>query len=275
MKKLQKYSSKYRENVSLCKCNSEKKDFPTCNILGVEIAAVSMQWLLTYFEKNIKSTKENKLAGDYICVSNVHTTVISYEDETFRRIQNGACMALPDGGPLSSVGRRRGYSDMSRITGPGLMEELFNQSGEIAYRHYFYGSTRETLQKLEKRLHKRYPNINIAGVYSPPFRILTSEENEMIVQQINEAKPDFVWVGLGAPKQERWMANHQGKIQGLMIGVGAGFDYFSGNLKRAPRWMQVCNLEWLYRLIQEPRRLFKRYLVTNTKFIWHAVICGR
>ena len=111
-------------------------------------------------------------------------------------------------------------------------------------------------------------------MYSPPFRKLTKEEDEKVIVRINNCNPDFVWIGLGAPKQEIWMAEHQGKINGLMIGVGAGFDYFAGNIKRAPLWMQKSNLEWLYRLIQDPKRLFKRYFVTNTKFIWHAVIKG-
>ena len=111
-------------------------------------------------------------------------------------------------------------------------------------------------------------------MYSPPFRPLTKEEDDEVIQMINEADCDFVWIGLGAPKQEIWMAEHKNRIKGLMIGVGAGFDYFAGNIKRAPMWMQKSNLEWLYRLIQEPKRLFKKYLVTNPKFIWHAMIRG-
>ena len=107
------------------------------------------------------------------------------------------------------------------------------------------------------------------------IRQLTEEEDRLIVEKINEAQPDFIWVGLGAPKQEKWMAAHQGKVRGLMVGVGAAFDYIAGNIERAPEWMQKCNLEWVYRLIQDPKRLFKRYLVTNTIFIWNAVIRGK
>ena len=118
------------------------------------------------------------------------------------------------------------------------------------------------------KLEKTYPELKIAGMYAPPFRPMTKEEDNKIIEVINEAAPDFVWIGLGAPKQEMWMGEHQGKVSGLMIGVGAGFDYFAGNIKRAPSWMQKHNLEWLYRLCQEPRRLFKRYLITNTKFLW-------
>ena len=128
---------------------------------------------------------------------------------------------------------------------------------------------------LREKLKQTYPKLEIAGMYAPPFRPMTREEDEKAIEAVNRSKPDFLWVGLGAPKQELWMAEHQGKVSGLMIGVGAGFDYFAGNIKRAPMWMQKCNLEWLYRLLQEPGRLFKRYLITNTKFILEAVIKGK
>ena len=184
-------------------------------------------------------------------------------------------MAIPDGGPLSSVGRKRGFSKMERTTGPDYLKEVLKISAEEGYRHYFYGSTEETLGKLRKVLEEEYPGVQIAGMYSPPFRVLSDEENCNIVQMINEADADFVWIGLGAPKQEKWMAEHQGEIKGFMAGVGAAFDYLAGNIERAPMWMQKANLEWLYRLLQEPKRLFKRYFYTNTKFIWNAVIRGK
>ena len=184
-------------------------------------------------------------------------------------------MAIPDGGPLSTVGQKRGHKNMERTTGPSLMGEIFEISAKKGYRHYFYGSKEETLELLYQKLTSNYPGIQIAGMYSPPFRPLTEEEDKAIIERINETKPDFVWVGLGAPKQEKWMAAHQGKIDGLMLGVGAGFDYYAENIKRAPMWMQKHNLEWVYRLVQDPKRLFKRYLVTNTKFIWNAVVRGK
>lgn len=248
----------------------DKTKIPTCNIMGVNIAAINMEWLLDYLIKNIQDLK-----GDYICVSNVHTTVTSYEDSSYCAVQNGGLMAIPDGGPLSSVGRKRGHEKMARTTGPSLMGEVFQISAEKGYRHYFYGSTEKTLKLLEEKLKENYPGMQIAGMYSPPFRPLTEEEDKKIIEKINETNPDFVWIGLGAPKQEKWMAAHQGQIDGLMLGVGAGFDYYAGNIDRAPEWMQKHNLEWLYRLIQDPKRLFKRYLVTNTKFIWNAMIRGK
>lgn len=256
-------ASEYRRKVN-------KSLIPTCNIMGVHIAAINMDWLVKYLAKNLADIK-----GDYICVSNVHTTVTSYENASYCTIQNGALMAIPDGGPLSTVGQRRGHKDMARTTGPSLMGEIFKISVEKGYRHYFYGSKEETLELLYQRLAQNYPGIQIVGMCSPPFRPMTADEDKAIVDRINETKPDFVWVGLGAPKQEKWMADHQGKINGLMIGVGAGFDYYAENIKRAPEWMQKCNLEWVYRLLQDPKRLFKRYWSTNTKFIWNAMIRGK
>ncbi len=242
---------------------SEKRPFLICNILGVNISVIDMNKTVAYLHKCIK-----ELSGSYICISNVHTTVMSYENEEYCKIQNDAVLALPDGKPLSVVCRRRGFPETQRVTGPDLMGEIFAISRENGYRHYFYGSTEETVNVLRGKLEERYPGIQIAGSYSPPFRPLTKEEDAQVIRQINEAGADFIWVGLGAPKQEKWMYAHKGRVQGLMIGVGAGFDYFAGNIKRAPLWMQKCSLEWLYRLLQDPRRLFTRYLVTNTKFLW-------
>ena len=135
--------------------------------------------------------------------------------------------------------------------------------------------TQSLEQKLEAILEAEHAGIQIAGMYSPPFGPVSAAEDEEIVRLINEARADFVWVGLGAPKQERWMAEHQGKVKGLMVGVGAGFDYFAGNIKRAPEWMQRGNLEWFFRLLQEPRRLFSRYMKTNWSFVWNAYLRGR
>lgn len=243
---------------------------PTCNILGVDIAAIDMGWLLDFTEKNIEN-----LSGDYMCVANVHTTVTAHEDDGYCAIQNGGVMAIPDGGPLASVGRKRGHPGMERISGPDYMERMLGMSVKKGYRHYFYGSTEETLEKMQRNLKKRYPGLQIAGMYSPPFCPMDEKEDAILEREINGASPDFIWVGLGAPKQERWMADHQGRIQGFMVGVGAAFDYLAGNIRRAPGWMQVMNLEWLYRLLQDPKRLFRRYWHTNTKFIWEAVIRGK
>lgn len=239
----------------------------TCNILGVNINVTNMKETVKVITENLENIK-----GNYICVSNVHTTVMSYEDESYKAIQNGGFMALPDGKPLSIVSKKRGFKEAERVTGPDLMEEIFKISEERGYSHYFYGSTQETLDILRVKLKEKYPNIGIAGMYSPPFRKLTKEEDIEIVNNINKTNPDFVWIGLGAPKQEIWMSEHKNRVNGLMLGVGAGFDYHAGNISRAPKWMQDYSLEWLYRLLQDPQRLFKRYFITNTKFISYIIL---
>lgn len=240
-----------------------KQTIPTCNILGVRLAAVNMEWLRRFTKDHL-----GKLSGEYMCVSNVHTTVMSYENREYCQIQNDSILSIPDGAPLSIIGRMRGYSQMQRTTGPDYMGEVFAVSAEKGYRHFFYGSTQETLDLLQRKLKEKYPGIEIVGVYSPPFRALTEEEDQEVIQMIADAAPDFVWIGLGAPKQEIWMSTHKGKIPGFMVGVGAGFDYYAGNIKRAPKWMQKFCLEWMYRLMQDPRKLLKRYFSTNGKFIW-------
>lgn len=236
---------------------------PVCEIMGVRIAVTDMETTVRRIEEHLDDWR-----GEYICVANVHTTVTAHDDPSYRAVQNGAVMALPDGGPLSQYSRRKGFAQAARVTGPDLMKEMLRESAQKHYRHYFYGSTQETLDILREKITRNYPGTVIAGMVSPPFRPLTEEEDAAAVAAINEARPDFVWVGLGAPKQERWMAAHQGRVHALMLGVGAAFDYEAGNIRRAPRWMQRCNLEWLYRLLQDPKRLFKRYFVTNTKFLW-------
>lgn len=238
----------------------------TCRIMGVQIAVTDMEQTLALIAENLQTWK-----GEYICVSNVHTTVTAYEDPDYRQVQNGAVMALPDGGPLSAYSRRCGFPQAQRVTGPDLMKRILEESAEHGWRHYFYGSTEQTLDALRGWITRRYPGAVIAGMYSPPFRPMTPEEDEEIVRKINETSPDFVWVGLGAPKQERWMAAHRGRVHALMLGVGAAFDYEAGNIRRAPEWMQKHSLEWLYRMMQDPRRLIGRYLNTNLKFLWWAM----
>ena len=233
------------------------------NILGVNIAVTSMESTIqTLIEKR------DEWKGQYICVSNVHTTVMAHENPEYMKIQNEAVMALPDGSPLSAYSREGGKVNAKRVTGPDLMRELLMRSGENGFSHFFYGSTEETLNKLREKIKSNYPEAVIAGMISPPFRELTPEEDEEYIKQINDAAADFLWVGLGAPKQEIWMAAHKGKINAIMIGVGAAFAFESGEVKRAPKWMQNMKLEWLYRLMQDPKRLFKRYFVTNIKYLW-------
>lgn len=244
---------------------NERGRMKRCPILNTNINVTNMDEVLQTLEVSLEEKR-----GDYICVANVHTTVMAFRDDAYRKIQNESWLTLPDGKPLSMVSRKRGFENAQRVPGPDLMTKVFEASKEKKYRHFFYGSTQKTLDKLKENIQKNYPYLEIAGMYSPPFRKLTDAEDTEIIKLINEAKPDFVWVGLGAPKQEIWMAEHKNKISGIMIGVGAAFDFEAGVVKRAPKWMQEMCLEWLYRILQDPKRLIPRYINTNASFLWNV-----
>lgn len=236
-----------------------------CTILNTNINVTNMKDVLAALTESLE-----EIRGDYVCVANVHTTVMAFRDESYRKIQNESWMTLPDGKPLSIVSKRRGFIEAERVPGPDLMPEVFQISKEKKYRHFFYGSTENTLNMLRKKIEEKYPYLEIAGMYSPPFRKLTEEEDKEVIQMVNESGADFVWVALGAPKQEIWMAEHKGKINAIMLGVGAAFDFEAGTVKRAPKWMQELCLEWLYRIMQDPKRLIARYVDTNLSFLWNV-----
>lgn len=238
-----------------------KKPF-TNRILGVNVAVTNMEDMVNLITKHV-----DELKGEFICLSNVHTTVMAYENEEYRNIQNSAFIALPDGSPLAFIQRLRGYKEAEQVPGPDLMPALWRATENTGISHYFYGSSEETINALRQNLEKKHPGIKIAGMEAPPFRPLTEEEDAEAVRRINESGASILWVGLGAPKQEEWMYRHRGKIKCLMFGVGAGFDFHAGTVKRAPLWMRNHYLEWLYRLTQDPKRLWKRYVNTNGKFL--------
>ncbi len=238
-----------------------KSEIKICRILGTDIAVTNMGETVAHLENKIE-----ELRGQYICVANVHTTVMAYENHEYWRAQHESAFSLPDGRPLSVYSRKHGFPEAERVTGPDLMGEMFARDNGPS--HYFYGGTPETIETLSVRLREKYPHMRIAGMVSPPFRPLNAEEDAAEIEKINTSGADIVWVGLGAPKQEKWMYGHKGKVNAVMIGVGAGFDYHAGIIKRAPMWMQKASLEWLYRLLQDPKRLFTRYLRTNLKYMW-------
>lgn len=245
----------------------KKESIPTCTILETEVLVGNMKWLVKFLTDNIKN-----LSGDYLTITATNEIIMAYKDENFFRCQNGGVMSIPDGGPLKTYGQKKGYSNMERITGPDLMIELFKVSEEKRFRHYFYGTTQNTLDKMKARLEKEYPHLQIAGMKPSKFRNLTLEEEQQIVEEINSTNPDFIWFSLGSPKGNYFVANHQGILKGFMMSVGAGFDYYADNIKRAPRWMQEHDLEWLYRVLQEPKRMMKRYFNIIPKFLWLVYI---
>lgn len=205
----------------------------------------------------------------YVTICNAHVVVTAAEDAAYREVINAADMATPDGAPVAWMLRRLGYADQARISGPDLMWALCERCAAEDVPVFFYGSTNAVLTALQGRLQQAFPTLRMVAE-SPPFRVLSEVEDAAVVERLNASGAGIVFVGLGCPKQERWMAEHRGRVNAVMVGVGAAFDFHAGTLKRAPKWMQDYGLEWLHRLASEPGRLWKRYLVTNTLFIYYA-----
>ena len=203
----------------------------------------------------------------YICACNVHAVVTAWREPSFSQVVDGADLALPDGAPVAWVLRRLGFEGQMRVCGPDFMWDLCRLSGERGIAVCLVGSTEPVLEKLAARLQAAFPALRLAGAWSPPFRPLTTEEDAELVERINGSGAGVAFIGLGCPKQERWMASLRGRVHAAMIGVGAAFEFHAATRTRAPLWMQRHGLEWLHRLGSEPRRLSKRYLVTNAMFL--------
>ena len=207
-----------------------------------------------------------------VCICNVHSIVTARENPAHAHALKSADMATPDGAPVAWMLRKKGHSHQERISGPDLMWACCRRASEAGIEMFLYGGTLTTLRTLEHRLRKDFPGINIVGTFSPPFRALSAEEDAAIVEMINQSGARIIWVGLGCPKQEAWMHAHQGHVNGVMVGVGAAFDFHAGIVKRAPLWMQRHYLEWLHRLLQDPRRLATRYIVGNSIFMMAVLL---
>jgi N-acetylglucosaminyldiphosphoundecaprenol N-acetyl-beta-D-mannosaminyltransferase len=222
----------------------------------------------TALEILARSVREGR--GGYVCFTNVHMAVMGRRDESIRGITNDSLLSMADGKPLYWVGRMKGARRIAHSPGPDVMLETLRRFADRG--HFFFGSTPAVLARLEAGLRELVPGIRICGTLSPPFRELNAEEVRAHHALIRASGAEFVWVGLGAPKQEKWMAEAWRELQpAVLLGVGAAFDFYAGTLRRAPRYMRRAGLEWLYRLSQEPRRLWKRYLVTNSLFIRYAL----
>jgi N-acetylglucosaminyldiphosphoundecaprenol N-acetyl-beta-D-mannosaminyltransferase len=211
-------------------------------------------------------------AGDSrcVCICNAHSMVTAQRDPAFRQALQQADLATPDGAPVAWMGRWQGWPGQARVSGPDLMLDYCAFAARRGEAIFLYGSTPDTLARLETALHLRWPTLRIAGSHSPPFRPLSADEDAAVVDRINRSGARTVWVSLGCPKQEAWMAAHRGRVQAVMVGVGAAFDFHAGVLPRAPRWMRDHGLEWLHRLASEPGRLWRRYLLTNSLFMAYA-----
>ena len=206
----------------------------------------------------------------YVCICNAHSVVTTQQDPAFAAAVAGADMATPDGAPVAWMLRRLGAAQQPRVSGPDLMLDYCAHASRTGQSIYLFGSTPDTLASLQAELLRRWPALCIAGAESPPFRAPSAEEDAASVQRINASGAGTVWVSLGCPKQELWMAAHRGRVRAVMVGVGAAFDFHAGTVSRAPPWMRNNGLEWLHRLASEPGRLWRRYMVTNTAFLLGA-----
>ena len=233
------------------------------NILGVGLSVLNLQTALAAIAAAVRERRKG-----YVCVTGVHGVMEAQDDAEFKKILNGAFLCTPDGMPMVWAGKLAGHREMGRVYGPDLMLDVCAWSETSGAKHFFYGGADGVAELLARQLQEKFPRLKIAGTYTPPFRRLTANEEKQLAAQITAAAPDILWVGLSTPKQEKFMAEYLPKLDvTLMVGVGAAFDFHSGRVRQAPRWMQRSGLEWFYRLCSEPRRLGKRYLRNNPLFL--------
>lgn len=216
--------------------------------------------------KIVELVKEKR--GGYVCFSTVHMVMESYDDADFGKKVNAADLIVTDGMPLVWMQKIQGKKTASRVRANDLMISLLDFAAKNDLSVGFYGGKQEVIESIQSRAKKDLPNLKIAYALSPPFRALTDAEDAEITAEINRAKPDILFMGLGCPKQENWMSAHKEKLQAVMLGVGASFDFYAGNVKESPEWLGKLGLEWLFRLTQEPKRLWRRYLILNPRFLW-------
>jgi N-acetylglucosaminyldiphosphoundecaprenol N-acetyl-beta-D-mannosaminyltransferase len=238
------------------------------NVLGVGVHAIDVPGAVSIIERAVREVSKG-----YVCVTSVHGVMEAQRDPEFRDILNQALLVTPDGMPTVWVGRLQGNSTIKRVFGPDLMLEVCRRSAENGIRHFFYGGKPGIAGDLAERLRRRFPGLSVVGTFTPPFRPLEPSEQIALQRQMETALPDIVWVGLGTPKQERFMAANFRRLPcKIMVGVGAAFDIHTGHVKDAPSWIKGAGLQWAHRLCQEPRRLWKRYLVNNSGFLFRITM---
>lgn len=246
---------------------NSRANVPRVNVLGVGISVLNLDSACALMGEAIRERRKG-----YICVTGVHGVSEAQGDADFRRILNGAFLCTPDGMPMVWLGKWD-HREMDRVYGPDLMELSLERGIPLGWRHFFYGGAPGVTEELKEKVQQRFPGVQVAGMFTPPFRLLNAEEQRDLTALVERCRPDIIWVGLSTPKQEKFMANYLPKLNTtLMIGVGAAFDFHSGRVKQAPRWMQRSGTEWFYRLCQEPRRLWKRYLKNNPLFLGRIVM---
>lgn len=238
-------------------------ELPRARIVGVPLAVTNYAKVMDWMDEMVARRERHNVSA-----AAVHLVMVAREDEETRRAIEGA-MVVPDGQPLVWAMRALGHAEASRVYGPELMARYCERSAETGVRMYLYGGRNQgALVQLALELRRRYPGLRIVGGYSPPFRPLSTEEEDWVAEEIDRSEADVVWVGIGQPKQEKWMAQMRDKVGApLLVGVGAAFDFHAGLVPQAPSWMQAVGLEWLFRLVQEPRRLWRRYARYNPRFV--------
>jgi N-acetylglucosaminyldiphosphoundecaprenol N-acetyl-beta-D-mannosaminyltransferase len=239
----------------------------TFAVLGVGVDAIQIPEAVARMEGWIRQ----RVAGQFIAVTGMHGVTEALHDKSFKAILNSANLVVPDGMPLVWLGRQAGYPLKRRVYGPELLETFCREVGS-RYRHFFYGGAPGVAEQLATILRRRH-DIRIAGTYSPPFRPLSRLEEKQVIRLINDSEADVLWVGLSTPKQERWMYRYRGRLNvPVLAGVGAAFDLVTGRVRQAPAWMQESGLEWLFRLSQEPHRLWRRYMIYGSEFVWNVTL---
>jgi len=233
------------------------------NVLGVGISVLNLPLALERLAATVARGEQG-----YVCVTGVHGVMEAQEDPALRAILNQSLLTTPDGMPMVWLGRWAGHREMDRVYGPDLMLEVMAQSPARGWRHFFYGGANGAAVELREKLTARFPGLEVVGVYEPPFRPLNASEQAELHALVAASRPHFFWVGLSTPKQERFMAEYLPRLPvNVMLGVGAAFDFHSGRVKQAPRWIQRSGFEWLYRVAHDPRRLWRRYLRHNPRFV--------
>ena len=237
---------------------------PRVNILGVGVNAINMPEAV-----DMVTSAASQGRKGYVCVTGVHGIMEAQKDAAFRAILNRSFLTTPDGMPTVWIGRLNSYTRMRRVYGPDFMLTVCSASVERGYTHFLYGGVEGVADQLKDELTRKFPGLKIVGTYTPPFRPLNAAESADLQSRISQLRPDFFWVGLSTPKQERFMAEYLPKLDTrVMVGVGAAFDIHTGRAQDSPDWVKNAGLQWLHRLLQEPSRLWKRYLINNPAFVW-------
>jgi len=249
---------------------NERPPIQQIRILGIPVHMVQIADVVALMTDWITHHRDRT---HWVVVADMHAIIEAYKRQEFRSQIETADLTVPDGISLIKVARRKGVPLKTRVAGTDLMNAFFARHQHTGVKHFFFGDTDQTLARLREKLEEAYPGITIAGCYSPPFRPITSEEDAAMIQRINDARPDVLWVGLGLPKQEQWIHEHRARLHvPLMLGVGAAFKFLAGTVTRAPGWVGELGLEWLWRFAHEPRRLWRRIMIEGPQFLGHVAL---